>query len=189
MDDVAAAFAATGAPELTGKIRICIFSSTSPGFVATAYDERVWMVPATDVGGLRIRASRLRPRTPCIFYVSRAGNGMGYFWGPGLTLDRPSDDIARQESRLFPGRDWCLGFHFEPLALSLRHRMDAERIRSLAAVGGGNYSQVLHLAGRCVFLPVELSVEDCRVILDSTGAKPGSLGLWHHHGRCEVQWP
>ena len=166
----------------TQTIRICILSSTSYGHVQAGYSNRVWAVPRTEVGGLRHRAEQLISGTPCLFYVSSKPIwGDGFFCGPAVILDQPSDAFAVQHSHLFPeGRDWCLGFSIQPLASGVSERMEAEAIRRLRAVadGRGNYSQDLHLAGRCVFLPCDLSIEDCETILASTGAIENALDVW-----------
>ncbi len=164
-------------------IRVCILSSTSYGHVENGYQNGAWAVHRKDVGGLRRRAERLFPGTPCIFYVSKKPTiwGEGFFCGPGVILDEPNDAFASEHADLFPyGHDWCLGFPIQPLAPGVSDRMDADAIRNLKilADGCGNYSQVLHLAGRCVFLPCELPVEDCRTILAATGAFEHALDVW-----------
>ncbi len=162
-------------------IRVCILSSTSYGHVETGYKSGAWAVPRKAVGGLRGRAERLIPGTPCLFYVSSKKSiwGEGFFCGPGVILEQPSDKFALEHSRLFPeGHDWCLGFPILQLAGGVTQTMKAEEIRRLKAVGGRNISQVLHLAGRCVYLPCYLPVDDCATILASTGAVENTLDVW-----------
>ena len=162
-------------------IQVCVLSSTSYGHVETGYSNGVWAVPRTTIGGLRHRADAIRGM-PCLFYVSALPVwGEGFFCGPGIVTDAPSDDFADLHAELFPeGGDWCLGFPFERLALGVKMRMNADSIRQLQVVahGSGNYSQDLHLAGRCVFLPCHFPVEDCRRILTATGATVDALDKW-----------
>jgi hypothetical protein len=161
-------------------IKVCILSSTSYGHVEQGYMSGAWAVPRTTVGGLELRAERLVPGTPSLFYVSRSGVwGDGFFCGPGLITAQPSDAFAKQHSHLFPeGNDWCLGFPIRRLAAGVACRMSADQIRRLTSVGGGNYSQTLHLAGRCVFLPCDLTLDDCRAILAATGAADDAIEVW-----------
>lgn len=163
-------------------IKVCILSSTSYGHVQSGYDNGKWAVHRRDVGGLPLRAERLTPGTPCLFYVSSNQIwGEGFFCGPGVILAEPSDAFALEYSHLFPeGHDWCLGFPICRLADGVKKRMDAEAIRRLRVVAGGrgNYSQDLHLAGRCVFLPCDFPIEDCAAILVATGAAENALEVW-----------
>lgn len=161
-------------------IRVCILSSTNYGHVEAGYQSGAWAVPRSAVGGLRYRAEQLIRGTPCLFYVSsKAIWGDGFFCGPAIILEKPSDTFALEYAELFPeDRDWCLGFPIRRLAGGVAERMEAEAIRRLRTVAGGNYSQKLHLAGRCVFLPCDLPVEDCAAILDCTGAFENALELW-----------
>lgn len=165
-------------------IRVCILSSNRLAHVEQCYLDGIWAVPKTPVGGLSHRAEQLLPGTPCLFYVSAKPKGRdGFFCGPGVILEQPSDDFAakHQAAERFPdGRDWCLGFPIEQLAPGVgeKHRMMAEDIRRLKYVRGGNFSQELHLAGRCVFLPCDLPIEDCEAILSRIGAKPDALNRW-----------
>ncbi len=166
-----------------GTIRVCILSSTSYGHVESGYQNGAWAVHRKDVGGVRRRAERLIGGTPCIFYVSKKPTiwGEGFFCGPGVILDKPCDDFANEHAALFPdGNDWCLGFPVEQLAPGVAERMEAEAIRKLRIVtdGRGNYSQDLHLAGRCVSLPCDIPIEDCRTILAATGAFEHALDVW-----------
>lgn len=162
-------------------MKVCVQSSTSYGHVETGYSHGVWAVPRRAVGGLRTRADAIQGM-PCLFYVSRiAAWSEGFFCGPGIVTSAPLDQCAKENSHLFPeGADWCLGFRFQRLAPGVGKRMDAETIRQLQVVstGHGNYSQDLHLAGRCVFLPCIFPMMDCQRILDATGADANALDRW-----------
>lgn len=150
----------------------------------SGYQAGVWAVPRSQVGGLEVRAQQLAGM-PCLFYVSSSQIwGDGFFCGPGVILSDPSDEFAKEHLDLFPeGRDWCQGFRLRPLSpdVAPEHTMKAEAIRKLSLVRG-NYSQDLHLAGRCVFLPCVFPLEDCRAILAATGANADAFEVWESAG-------